>query len=138
MCLILTPLASGVIVASSYRDLIAWQKSMLLVRQVYKATANYPSSELYGLVSQIRRAAVSVPCNIAEGQGRTSPGEFHQFLGNARGSLLEVQTLLEISVSLDFISPSELKNLMRLSEEVLRILNGLISSSKSMKTASGG
>ena len=114
--------------SSSYRDLVAWQKSMVLVRQIYKATTSYPSSELYGLVSQIRRAAVSIPCNIAEGQGRTSPGEFHQFLGNARGSLLEVQTLLEISASLDFIDSEELKTLMKMTEEVLRILNGLISS----------
>src|SRR2546423_7595635 len=109
--------------SSSYRDLVAWQKSMVLVRQIYKATTSYPSSELYGLVSQIRRAAVSIPCNIAEGQGRTSPCEFHQFLGNARGSLLEVQTLLEISASLDFIDSEELKTLMKMTEEVLRILN---------------
>ena len=121
--------------SSSYRDLVAWQKSMVLVRQIYKATTSYPSSELYGLVSQIRRAAVSIPCNIAEGQGRTSPGEFHQFLGNARGSLLEVQTLLEISASLDFIDSEELKTLMKMTEEVLRILNGLISSVKTLKAA---
>ena len=121
--------------SSSYRDLVAWQKSMVLVRQIYKATTSYPSSELYGLVSQIRRAAVSIPCNIAEGQGRTSPGEFHQFLGNARGSLLGVQTLLEISASLDFIDSEELKTLMKMTEEVLRILNGLISSVKTLKAA---
>lgn len=106
---------------------------MALVKAVYKATANYPASELYGLVSQMRRAAVSIPCNIAEGQGRVSPGEFAQFLGNARGSLLELQTLIDISTSLEFIHPEELKNLMSLSEEVLRILNGLMASVKAMK-----
>jgi len=119
--------------SSSYRDLIAWQKSMALVKEIYRATREFPSGEIYGLVSQIRRAAVSIPCNIAEGQGRTSAGEFHQFLGNARGSLLEVQTLLEISASLDFIAPEELKKLFAATEELRRILSALISSVKSMK-----
>ena len=75
----------------SYRDLIAWQKSMALVTAVYTCTREFPKSELYGLAAQLRRAAVSVPSNIAEGQGRLSTGEFKQFLGYARGSLLEVE-----------------------------------------------
>jgi len=108
---------------------------MALVKAIYRATREFPSSEVYGLVSQIRRAAVSIPCNIAEGQGRTSPGEFYQFLGNARGSLLEVQTLLEISASLDFIKSKELSELFAATEELRRILSGLISSVKSMKAA---
>jgi four helix bundle protein len=76
----------------SYRDLIAWQKSMDLVESTYRLTRTFPREEVYGLVSQMRCAAVSVPSNIAEGQGRMSCGEFRQFLGHARGSLLELET----------------------------------------------
>src|SRR6476660_1254780 len=75
----------------SYRELIVWRKSMALVKDVYLCTQDFPKSELYGLTSQLRRAAVSVASNIAEGQGRFSRGEFKQFLGHARGSLLEIE-----------------------------------------------
>ena len=78
----------------SHRDLIAWQKAMVLVEDVYRITAVFPKEEIYGLTSQIKRAAVSIPANIAEGQGRRSKREFQQFLGNARGSLLELDTHL--------------------------------------------
>jgi len=71
----------------SYRDLIAWQKAMDFVAEIYAATNCFPAKEQFGLMAQIRRSAVSVPSNIAEGQGRISKGEFKQFLGNARGSL---------------------------------------------------
>jgi four helix bundle protein len=74
----------------SYRDLLVWQKAMDLVEAIYPATSTFPKQELYGLVSQMRRAAVSIVSNIAEGQGRLTPGEFRQFLGTARGSLLEL------------------------------------------------
>ena len=79
-------------VVRSYRDLVAWQKAMALVTNVYRYTEPFPKAEIYGLASQLRRAAVSIPSNIAEGQGRASTGEFKQFLGHARGSLLEVET----------------------------------------------
>ncbi len=89
----------------SYRDLVAWQKSMALVTDVYRCTRGFPTSEIYGLTAQLRRAAVSVPSNIAEGQGRSSTGEFRQFLGHARGSLLEVETQILIAQNLGYIRP---------------------------------
>ena len=78
--------------ARSYRDLLVWQKAKALAVQIYHATEQFPKAETYGLTSQIRRAAVSVASNIAEGQGRLTPGEFLHFLGQARGSLLELDT----------------------------------------------
>ncbi|MGD0164524.1 MAG: four helix bundle protein [Candidatus Sulfotelmatobacter sp.] len=76
----------------SYKDLVAWQKSMDLVTGTYRATAGFPKDELFGLTSQLRRAAVSIPSNIAEGQGRLAEKEFRYFLGQDRGSLMEVET----------------------------------------------
>jgi four helix bundle protein len=84
----------------SYRDLVVWQKSMALVINVYRCTQAFPKAEKYGLAAQSRRAAVSVPSNIAEGQGRISTGEFKQFLGHARGSLLEIETQISIAQEL--------------------------------------
>ncbi len=75
-----------------HRDLLVWQKSMALVTDIYRVTQTFPQNELYGLTNQIRRAAVSVPSNLAEGHGRTSRKEFHRFVGQARGSLTEVET----------------------------------------------
>ena len=115
-------------VGLSYRDLIAWQKAMDLVEEIYTATRVFPKDELYGLTSQVRRASVSVPSNIAEGQGRLTPGEFKQFLGHARGSLLETETQISLAGRLHYISPEDMSRLLRLSEEVGRILNGLIAS----------
>lgn len=91
----------------SHRDLIVWRKAMDLVVLVYKATESFPKHELYGLTSQIRRAASSVPANIAEGQGRRSKSEFRQFLGNARGSLLELDTHLELALRLNYLTASQ-------------------------------
>src|SRR5688572_17975998 len=90
--------------AESFRDLVAWQKGMALVTDIYRATEEFPSREIYGLTNQLRRAAVSVPSNIAEGKGRLSKKEFVQFLAKARGSLCEVQTQLEISSNLGYLS----------------------------------
>ena len=112
----------------SYRDLIAWQKAMDLVEEIYRATRGFPKDEIYGLTSQLRRAVVSVPSNIAEGQGRLTPGEFRQFLGHARGSLLETETQVLLAGRLHYIPPDETSRLLKLSEEVGRILNGLIGS----------
>jgi four helix bundle protein len=86
----------------SYRDLIAWQKAIELVTEIYRATQGFPDRERFGLTSQLRRAAVSVPSNVAEGQGRRSTGEFKQFLGHARGSLLEVETQIFIANNLGY------------------------------------
>ena len=91
----------------SHRDLVAWQKAMDMVVMIYRATETFPKHELYGLTSQIRRAAVSAPANIAEGQGRRLPGEFIQFLGNARGSLLELDTHLELALRLGYLKTEQ-------------------------------
>src|SRR5215831_17567433 len=100
-------------VVRCYRDLVAWQKSMGLVKEVYRCSQGFPKTELYGLTAQIRRAAVSVPSNIAEGQGRLSTGEFKQFLGHARGSLLEVETQILIARELGFFQSDQSEYLLR-------------------------
>jgi four helix bundle protein len=89
--------------SSTYKDLIVWQRAIDLVEKIYQITRRFPHEELYGLVSQLRRAAVSIASNIAEGQGRMSPGEFRQFVGHARGSALEVETQLIIAARLGFV-----------------------------------
>ncbi|MBI3798558.1 MAG: four helix bundle protein [Deltaproteobacteria bacterium] len=114
----------------SYKDLIAWQKAMELVTEVYRATEKFPREEIYGLTSQLRRAAISVPCNIAEGQGRLTRGEFQQFLGYARGSLLEMETQMLIASNLGYLHEQQVNRLLELSAEVGRILNGLLASVK--------
>jgi four helix bundle protein len=112
----------------SHRDLIAWQKGMELVVLIYQATATFPKHELYGLVSQLRRAAASIPANIAEGQGRRSKSEFCQFLGNARGSLLELDTHLELALRLKYLTTSQHERIQKDVVEVGRIVNGLLRS----------
>src|SRR5271155_4491500 len=89
--------------SDSYRDLIAWQKAKRVALDVYRFTRRFPKDEVYGLSSQMRRAAVSVPSNIAEGKGRYSQKEFVQFLFHARGSLLELQTQVSIARDLDYL-----------------------------------
>ena len=93
----------------SYRDLIAWQKAMDFVMDVYRTSKAFPRDELYGLASQVRRAAVGVPTNIAEGQARFSANEFHYFLARARGSLVEVETQLMIAQKLAYFTPEHVK-----------------------------
>jgi four helix bundle protein len=115
-------------VVRSYRDLVAWKKSMALVANVYRCTQAFPKAEIYGLAVQLRRAAVSVPSNIAEGQGRISTGEFKQFLGHARGSLLEIETQISIAQDLGYLQPEYCERLLHQSAEVGRVLNGLIRS----------
>jgi four helix bundle protein len=112
----------------SYRDLVAWQKSMDLVTAVYSATGSFPRDEIYGLTSQIRRAAVSIPSNIAEGQGRYGAAEFRHFLRTATGSLMELETQLLIAERLQYISSEEGRQLLGAASEVGKILNGLIAS----------
>jgi four helix bundle protein len=105
-----------------------WQKSKVLAVAVYGATEQFPRAEMYGLTSQLRRSAVSVASNIAEGQGRLTKGEFLQFLGHARGSLLELETQLTISLELKYLSAADYQELEARISEVLRVLNGLIDS----------
>ena len=112
----------------SHRDLIVWQKAMDLVTSVYRLTDEFPKSELYGLTSQIRRSAGSIPANIAEGQGRRLGGEFLQFLAHARGSLLELDTHLEIAVRLGMLKKERHSALMEQLIEVRKLLNGLMRS----------
>src|SRR5271167_4380845 len=110
---------------SSYKDLVVWKKSMALVTEVYAATARFPREEFYGLTSQLRRAAVSVPSNIAEGQGRATRGEFVQFLCHARGSLYEVETQIVVGTNLGYITGEQQQGLALRVSELGRILNGL-------------
>jgi four helix bundle protein len=112
----------------SYRDLVAWQKAMILVRAVYVHTRKFPKEELYGLAQQLRRAAVSIASNIAEGQGRLSKKEFVQFLALSRGSLLEVETQVLIATDLQYWDGNVSHDLECQTQELLRIINGLIDS----------
>ena len=112
----------------SHRDLIVWQKAMDLTVLVYQLTKSFPREETYGLINQIRRASASIPANIAEGQGRRLKGEFHQFLGNARGSLLELDTHLELSFRVGYINKNQHNDLREKINEVGRMLNGLMRS----------
>ena len=114
----------------SHRDLIVWQKAMELVVHVYDKSQTFPKAETYGLTSQMRRSVCSVPANIAEGQGRRLHGEFLNFLGNARGSLWELDTQLEIAFRLNYLSSEEHVALVAQLSEVGKLLNGLIRSLK--------
>ncbi len=116
--------------ARSYRELLVWQKAKAFAGQTYKATATFPKTETYGLTSQIRRAAISVASNIAEGQGRLTNGEFQHFLGQARGSLLEVETQLAIALDLGFLDQVTFAVLDRESYQVLGLMDRLIESLK--------
>jgi S23 ribosomal protein. len=119
----------------NFRDLIVWQKAMALARDVYKASSALPQRESYGLASQIRRAALSIPSNIAEGHGRLTDLQFRHFLGNARGSLFELQTQLELAANLSYFDTKQARNLMDQSTEVARLINGLLSSMKRNRNA---
>lgn len=120
----------------SYRDLDAWRKAMDLTVAVYRLSRKLPAEERFGLVSQIRRAATSVPANIAEGHGRRTTGEFLQALSVSRGSLSELKTHLELIVRLDYLDRSGLKESWSLSENAGRLLNGLIRALEARKRAS--
>lgn len=111
--------------AQGYRDLLVWQKGILLAKEVYSITARFPSEEKFGLVSQMRRAAVSVSSNIAEGQARHTTGEFVMFISHAEGSLAELDTQLVLAVELGFIYREVAKASASLIEELRRMLNSL-------------
>ena len=113
---------------AGHRDLLAWQKAMGLVKDIYRCTAEFPKHEIYGLVSQLRRAAVSIPSNLAEGANRNSRREFHQFVGTARGSLAELETQVEIAYDLGYIERLVAEDLLCRIAELGRMLTGLRSS----------
>lgn len=114
--------------AQHYKDLVAWQKAMDLVVDIYKVTDGFPKKEIYSLTDQIRRAAVSVPSNIAEGQAHHSHREFLHFLRHSTGSLAEVETQLLIAERIGYIDHAATAPLLEKAHEVGRILNGLMSS----------
>ena len=113
---------------SSFKDLRVWQEAMTLTVEIYRCTGNFPKHEVYGLTQQIRRAAVSVPSNIAEGKGHYSDKEFSRFLFHARGSLQEVQTQILLAERLQYLSKEEGQRLTIVAEGVARALSGLIAS----------
>jgi four helix bundle protein len=117
--------------ANRYEDLVAWQKAIEFVQRVYAITSNFPQEEMFGLKSQMRRSAVSVPSNVAEGQGRATRGEFLQFLGHARGSLYELETQILLASRLGYVNSAERDDSLAEAQHLGRILNGLISSLKS-------
>jgi four helix bundle protein len=109
-----------------FRDLKVWQRAMVLAEEVYGATRDFPKDELFGLTSQLRRAAVSVPSNIAEGHGRDSDKSFALFLTQARGSLWELQTQIELSRNLHLLDAQRAEHLLSESAEIGRMLHGLL------------
>ena len=110
----------------SFRELIVWQKSMQLVKLIYEISLRFPESEKFGLTNQIRRAAVSVPSNIAEGFGRHSTPDYIRFLQIASGSLYELQTQLEISLMLQFADDKKSNEAENLATECAKMLTSLI------------
>jgi four helix bundle protein len=107
--------------------LIVWQKAMSLVEAIYVVTVQLPRAEVYGLSTQMRRAAISIPCNIAEGEGRRTPKEFRRFLSIAHGSLRELETQTMIAGRLGFLSPDSQSQILLSSAEVGRLILGLSS-----------
>lgn len=112
-------------VIRNYRDLLVWQKAMHLVEEVYQLTSRFPADERFGLVAQLRRAAVSIPSNIAEGQARKSTREFVQFISLAEGSLAEVDTQLLLSERLGLCVDRDVQTLFSVIEEIRKMLMAL-------------
>jgi len=116
----------------TYRDLLLWQKGIELCESIYVISREFPREELYALTTQIRRAAVSVPSNIAEGSGRTTRGEFVQSVGHCRGSLFEVETQLLVAQRVSYLCKEQIQPLLVLTDEIGRLSSGLI---RSLSTA---
>ena len=112
--------------SETYRELIVWQKAIDLVEEIYRLTMKLPKDELYGLVNQMRRAVVSIPSNIAEGNSRNSHKEYIRFLSIARGSKSEIETQLVICERLKYLDNGDLKHAVGLCSEVGKMLNALI------------
>ena len=119
---------------SSYRDLKVWQRAMDLVVSSYQLTKRFLQTEIYGLTSQIQRAAVSIPANIAEGHGREHLGDYLHHLSIANGSLMELETHLLVAVRLNYLNSEELNEVLSQTEEVGRMLAGLIRSLKKSRS----
>ena len=110
---------------SDYKDLVVWQKGITLVKHIYELTQSFPAEEKYGLASQMRRAAVSIPSNIAEGQARHTTGEFIQFLSHAEGSIAELDTQLIIAVDLGYCENVKAESILQLISQLRKMLNSL-------------
>ena len=117
--------SSGARKGYGYRELVVWQKGIELAKRIYRVTQSFPNEEKFGLVSQMRRAAVSVPSNIAEGQARHTTKEFIQFVSHAEGSVAELDTQLRLGVELGYCKNGETAEIGALIEEMRRMLNGL-------------
>jgi four helix bundle protein len=111
--------------AGNYKSLIVWQKSIALVKEIYALTSRFPNDERFGIVSQMRRAAVSIPSNIAEGQARRTTPDFVRFISNAEGSLAELDTQLIISIDLEYCDKTNAIGCFSLIEECRKMLNAL-------------
>ena len=109
----------------SYKDLVVWQKGIALAKVIYQLTKKFPPEEKFGLVAQMRRAAVSIPSNVAEGQARHTTGEFIQFISHAEGSIAELDTQLILSIELKFCSSAAADATFQLISEIRRMLNAL-------------
>jgi four helix bundle protein len=112
----------------NYTDLVGWQKAMDLVESVYTLVKEFPKDELFGLTSQLRRASISIPANIAEGQGRNSRGDFRRFLSVAHGSLREVETHVHIAARLRYIDEAKKQSILSQCAEIGRLITGLSNS----------
>ena len=121
---------------NSYRDLEVWKLSMQLAKDTYSITRDFPKEELYGLTSQIRRASVSVPANIAEGNGRENSGDYARFLQIAQGSLKEVETLLLLSCEVGIATQAQIEPQLDLADRIGRMLRSLIRAIQSKKKSS--
>ena len=111
-----------------HKELIAWQKAIELVEEVYKITQTFPKEEMFGIISQMRRCSISIPSNIAEGHSRNSSGEFKQFLGIAKGSSAELETQLIIAQKLGYITNAKLGEVNSLLVDVRKLISGLLRS----------
>ncbi len=114
----------------TFRNLIAWQKAKTLATEIYRVTSEFPTTEQYGMTAQLRRATVSIPSNIAEGKGRETKRDFCHFLVQARGSLYEIESQVEIAKDLHYLDQVAANKLFSSCDELARILNGLINSTK--------
>jgi four helix bundle protein len=111
--------------AKSYKDLLVWQKGILVLTKVYRLTQGFPDAEKFGLISQMRRAAVSIPSNIAEGQSRHTRKEFIQFLSHAEGSVAELETQVILGVELGFCTLEETEGITSITTELSKMLDSL-------------
>jgi four helix bundle protein len=118
-----------------FRDLMVWRRAMTFARDVYKITRSFPKSEMFGLTSQLCRAAVSIPSNIAEGHGRLSDKGFAVFLGQARGSLYEVETQLELAHGFGYVQDHQYNQLLSDASEIGRMINGLLSKLRKVESS---